>query len=113
LQFDGACVLDVPAGGPAHVLPPPIEHPGEVDRVERGASVVIGSRIDRCAEHVIMRPVPLPALARCDVGAASQVGVHRTVGAEREGDEHGRAVGFAGPSGVGPADGARVDGQPG
>ena len=82
LGFDGGEVLHVPADEPAQVLHEPVDQPGEVDRVPRGADVVVPVRVDR-------RPVAADRAVRVEGG----------------GDEQRRPE----PLAVDPAHGPRVD----
>ena len=86
LRFDGGEVLHVVAQDAAQVLDEPVEQRGEVQRVPRGALVVVAVRIGRGA-----------VLADFAVGRAG------------EGEEHRRAEGLAVRGGVGLAHGVRAD----
>src|SRR5690606_25748574 len=81
LGFDGGEVLDLVAGAAAQVLPEPVHQLREVQRVEGGAPVVVGGRVDGDA-----------------------LGGHPPVGGEGEGEEHGGPVGAPVRRGEHPAD---------
>ncbi|HET6953407.1 MAG TPA: hypothetical protein VFI47_23715, partial [Acidimicrobiales bacterium] len=89
LGFDGGEVLDPVARAAAQVLPEPVHQLGEVQRIQRGAPVVVGPGVDR---HTLAGD---PAVA-----------------GEGEGDEHRGPVGLAIRRGEHPPDRAIRHRQP-
>ena len=84
LGFDGGEVLQVIAGEAAQVLDEPVEQRGEVQRVPRGARVVVGVRVGGCS--VLADPAVRRARQRDEQRGPEGLAVRRGVGlADRPG----------------------------